>query len=75
MVMSDQRIYPGLSSPMQLFRSNFTQMGEQIRQATPLLRPSGYERVLLDPNYEDVWEVGLPVECPHLGSVAPRSIT
>ena len=35
---------------------------DHVYCATPQLRPRGYEHVLLDDAYRDIWEIGLPVE-------------
>ena len=59
---SQGKTYPGLSSTMFLTACQFQQNIAQVYARTPLLRPIGYERMLLDEHYRDMWEVGLPIE-------------
>jgi hypothetical protein len=59
---SEGRVYPGLSSIMYLTACRFEENILDVYERTPLLRPHGYERMLLDDRYQDVWEVGLPIE-------------
>lgn len=60
--VSEGRIYPGLRCPMHLMACDFHENFSQVIERTPLLKPRGYEKMFLDPNYQDVWEIGLPVE-------------
>ena len=64
---SEGRVYPGLSSIMYLTACQFQQNIQDVYERTPLLRPKGYERMLMDEQYQDVWEVGLPIEDQALG--------
>lgn len=64
---SEGRVYPGLSSIMYLTACQFQQNIQDVYERTPLLRPKGYERMLMDERYRDVWEVGLPIEDQALG--------
>ncbi len=59
---SEGRLYPGLLCPMFLMACDFNENIGPVLERTPLLKPRGYERIFLDPAYQDVWEVGLPVE-------------
>jgi hypothetical protein len=59
---SDGQIYPGLTSVMFLTACDFQENIDQVYTNTPMLRPRGYERILMDDNYQDIWELGLPVE-------------
>lgn len=59
---SDAKVYPGLLCPMYLMACDFRANIDRVLRNTPLLRAAGYERLLLDSNYADLWEVGLPVE-------------
>jgi N-acyl amino acid synthase FeeM len=54
--------YPGLRCPMHLMACDFQKNIVEVIDKTPLLKPRGYEQIFLDPNYADVWEIGLPVE-------------
>ncbi len=60
--VSEGRTYPGLRCPMHLMACDFHKNISEVIERTPLLKPRGYEKVFLDPNYQDVWEIGLPVE-------------
>lgn len=60
--VSEGRVYPGLTSVMYLTACDFQQNIDHVYSSTPLLRPRGYERLFMDENYRDVWEIGLPVE-------------
>jgi hypothetical protein len=60
--LSDAMIYPGLTCEMYLTACRFQENIESVYQRYPILKPVGYERVLLDHQYQDIWEVGLPVE-------------
>lgn len=60
--ISEGRIYPGLNCPMHLMACDFRENIGIVIDRTPLLRPRGYEHLLLDSNYQDAWEIGLPVE-------------
>jgi len=60
--VSEGRTYPGLLCPMHLMACDFHKNIPEVIVKTPLLKPKGYEKIFLDPNYEDVWEIGLPVE-------------
>jgi hypothetical protein len=59
---SEARIYPGLTSFMHLMVCDFQKNIGSVYETSPLLRPHGYERIFLDENYRDVWEIGLPLE-------------
>ena len=59
---SEGRLYPGLASVMYLTACDFSRNIDQVFASTPMLRPRGYERMFLDDNYQDVWEIGVPVE-------------
>lgn len=59
---SEGRIYPGLTCSMNLMVCDFRKNIDKVYEANPILRPHGYERVLLDENYQDIWELGLPLE-------------
>lgn len=60
--VSEGRAYPGLRCPMHLMACDFHKNVSEVMGRTPLLKSRGYEKVFLDPNYQDVWEIGLPVE-------------
>jgi len=60
--VSEAMTYPGLTCEMYLTSCRFQENIESVYQRYPILKSVGYERVLFDPQYEDVWEVGLPVE-------------
>jgi len=60
--ISEGRIYPGLASTMYLTACEFAPNIDHVYSSNPILRPKGYERVLLDEKYQDIWEVGLPLE-------------
>lgn len=60
--ISEGRQYPGLTCQMYLTACDFPVQIDGVLQRTPVLRPKGYERVLLDDTYQDLWEVGFPVE-------------
>jgi hypothetical protein len=47
---------------MHLMVCDLKQNRELIMERTPLLKPRGYEQILLDPNCEDLWEIGLPLK-------------
>ncbi len=59
---SDGRPYPGLKSIMYLTACQFQHNINDVYARTPFLRQKGYERMLRDDRYRDVWEVGLPIE-------------
>ncbi len=59
---SEAKIYPGLTCQMFLTACIFDQHIESVFAATPTLRPRGYERVFTDVAYQDIWEVGMPLE-------------
>lgn len=59
---SPPRTYPGLRCQMYLMACDFRANIDRVLFNTPMLRGRGYERVLLDNDYADVWEIGLPVE-------------
>jgi hypothetical protein len=63
-VVSQGRVYPGLRCPMHLMACDLRQNNVlfAITQGTPSLRPRGYEQIFLDQKYQEIWEVGLPVE-------------
>jgi hypothetical protein len=61
-VVSESRVYPGLRCPMHLMACDLKRNSGLIMERTPMLKPRGYEQILLDPNCEDLWEVGLPLE-------------
>jgi hypothetical protein len=61
-VASESRVYPGLRCPMHLMACDLKQNRELIMERTPLLKPRGYEQILLDPNCVDLWEIGLPLK-------------
>ena len=60
--LTDARTYPGLTSSMYLMGCDLQGKLAGVLDQTPVLRPQGYERMFLDPEYRDVWEKGLPVE-------------
>lgn len=60
--VSEGRLYPGLNSVMYLTACDFSKNVERVYAHQPVVRPRGYERVLLDEAYRDLWEIGLPVE-------------
>jgi hypothetical protein len=60
--VSEGRIYPGLKSVMYLTACNFSNGVDSVYVNTPSLKPKGYERMFLDLNYKDIWEVGIPAE-------------
>jgi hypothetical protein len=60
--VSEGRIYPGLKSTMFLTACEFQLHVNQVYELTPKLKPRGYERLLLDVSYQDLWEIGLPLE-------------
>lgn len=60
--VSEARTYPGLRCSMCLMACDFHQNIADVIEETPLLKPRGYEKMFLDQNYQDVWEIGLPVE-------------
>ena len=60
--ISEGRPYPGLQSVMYLTACRFQENISVVYESTPSLKPKGYERILLDEDYKDVWEVGLPIE-------------
>jgi len=59
---SSPKMYPGLLCRMYLMACDFRANIDQVLLNTPMLRGRGYERLLLDNDYADVWEIGLPVE-------------
>ena len=52
---------------MFLTACQFQQNIEQVYARTPFLRPKGYEQMLLDEDYRDMWEVGLLINDAQLG--------
>lgn len=56
------RIYPGLTCQMYLMSCDFKKNINAVYHNYPILKPKGYERLFFDENYQDVWEIGLPVE-------------
>lgn len=60
--VSEGRPYPGLKSIMHLTACDFMANINKVYERTPELRPRGYEHVLLDEAYREIWEVGFPVE-------------
>lgn len=60
--VSDGRRYPGLHCAMHLMACDFHQNIHAVYENNPVLKPRGYERMLLDESYRDIWEAGLPVE-------------
>jgi len=60
--VSEGRNYPGLSSIMYLTACDFSKHIDSVYLNNPAVRPRGFERVLLDPTYQDIWEIGLPIE-------------
>jgi len=60
--ISEGRKYPGLNSIMHLTACDFMENIDKVYDKTPILKPKGYERIFLDENYRDIWEIGLPVE-------------
>lgn len=60
--ISDAKIYPGLRCSMHLLACDFQRNIGAVVEKTPMLKPRGYEKLFLDDEYEDVWEIGLPVE-------------
>jgi hypothetical protein len=60
--VSEAKTYPGLLCPMYLMACDFRANIDRVLLQTPLLKAMGYERLFLDNNYADLWEVGLPVE-------------
>ncbi len=60
--VSEGRLYPGLTSTMYLTACEFNKHIEDVYMTTPLLKPRGYERMLMDEAYRDIWELGLPIE-------------
>jgi hypothetical protein len=61
-VVSESRVYPGLRCPMFLMACDLRQNDGLITQKTPSLQPRGYEQVFLDQKYQEIWEIGLPLE-------------
>lgn len=59
---SSPKVYPGLLCQMHLMACDFRANIGKVLRNTPMLRGLGYERVLLDDAYADIWEIGLPVE-------------
>ena len=47
--LSDAMTYPGLTCEMYLMACRFQENIESVYQRYPILKPVGYERVLLDP--------------------------
>ena len=60
--ISDAKTYPGLRCNMHLLACDFHQNIGAVMEKTSVLRPRGYEKLFFDDNYEDVWEIGLPIE-------------
>jgi len=61
-VASESRLYPGLRCAMYLMACNLRQNNALITTSTPTLKPRGYEQVFLDQKYQEIWEIGLPLE-------------
>jgi len=61
-VVSEGRFYPGLRCPMHLMACDLRRNNALITKTTPLLEPRGYEQIFLDQKYQEIWEIGLPVE-------------
>ena len=61
-VVSQSRMYPGLRCPMHLMICDLRRNNAFITEETPSLKPRGYEQVFLDQKYQEIWEIGLPVE-------------
>ncbi len=59
---SEGKTYPGLTSTMFLLGCDYRECIEKIYASTPRLKARGYERMLMDEQYMDIWEHGLPVE-------------
>ena len=61
-VISEGRVYPGLRCPMHLMVCDLRKNEGLITSTMPSLRPRGHEQVFLDQKYQQIWEIGLPVE-------------
>ena len=60
--ISEAKKYPNLDCSMHLMACDFKINSGPVFIKSPVLKPKGYERVFFDDNYQDIWEIGLPVE-------------